>query len=75
MKGKANKADAVVGVYYQPPSQDDDINELFYKESRDISRSTALVLMDDFNFPAVNWEYHTADTNGSRKFLKHAEDN
>lgn len=25
--------------------------------------------------PDVNWEHHTADTNGSRKFLKHFDDN
>lgn len=31
--------------------------------------------MGDLAFPDVNWEYHTADTNGSRKFLKHIEDN
>ncbi|KAK4819838.1 hypothetical protein QYF61_012983 [Mycteria americana] len=36
---------------------------------------TALVLMGDFNFPDVNWEHHIADTNKSRKFLKHVGDN
>ena len=55
IKGKANKAAVVVGVYYQPPSQHDDTNELFYKGLRDISRSTDLVLKHDFNFPDVNW--------------------
>ncbi|GAB0207654.1 hypothetical protein GRJ2_003231100 [Grus japonensis] len=75
MKGKVNKVDVVVGVYYQPLSQDTTTDELFYKELRDISRSAALVLMGDFNFPDVNWEHHTADTNKSRKFLKHVEDN
>ena len=31
--------------------------------------------MGYFNFLDINWEYHTADTNRSRKFLKHAEGN
>jgi len=31
--------------------------------------------MGDFNFPDVNWEYYTADTNMSRRFLKHLVDN
>ncbi|GAB0205778.1 hypothetical protein GRJ2_003043400 [Grus japonensis] len=75
MKGKANKADVVVGVYYRPPSQENDTDELFYKELRDISRSAAPVLMGDFNFPDINREYHTMNTNKTRKFLKHVEDN
>ncbi|GAB0203247.1 hypothetical protein GRJ2_002790300 [Grus japonensis] len=73
IKGKANKADVVVGVYYQLPSQGDNTNELSYKELRDISRSAALVLMGDFNFPDINWEYPVDGY--SRKFLKHVEDN
>ena len=36
---------------------------------------TALVLMGDFNFPDVDWEHHTVNTNRSRKFLKHVGDN
>ena len=39
------------------------------------SRSAALVLIGNFNSPDVNWAYHTADTNKSRKFLKHVEGN
>ena len=75
MKQKANKVHVVVGIYHQPRNHDNDTNELFYKELRDISRSAALVLMGDFNFPDINWEYHTADTNRSRKFLMHIEGN
>ena len=41
MKGKAKKAD--VGVYYEPPNQDDNTDQLFYKELRDLSRSAVLV--------------------------------
>ncbi|GAB0203202.1 hypothetical protein GRJ2_002785800 [Grus japonensis] len=75
IKGQANKGDVVVGVYYRPPSQDDATDELFFKELREASRSTALVLMGDFNLPDINWEHHTADTSRSRSFLKHLDDN
>lgn len=34
-----------------------------------------LVLMGDFNFTDRTWEYHTAVTSKSGKFLKYAEDN
>jgi len=44
-KGVAYKGDVVVRVYYRPPSQDDDTNELFFEELRNTSRSVALVLM------------------------------
>lgn len=35
-------------------SQDDNINEMFYREIRDVSRSNAFVLLGDFNFPDIN---------------------
>ena len=73
IRGKSNKVDVVVGIYYRSPGQDGDTDVLFYMELREISRSVALVLMGDFNFTDVNWDCHTADTNRSRKF--HVEDN
>lgn len=30
--------------------------------------------MGDFNFPYIKWEYHTAWTSKSGKFLRYAED-
>ncbi|KAJ7415597.1 hypothetical protein BTVI_37847 [Pitangus sulphuratus] len=60
---------------HRSPSQDDDTNVLYNKKLKEISRSLALVLMGDFNVPDVNWDYRTTDTNRSRKFLKHLEDN
>lgn len=60
-----------MGVYYRPPAQDDNIDELIFAELRDASRSTPLVLMGDFNLPDVNWDHHTANTSKSRRFIKH----
>ena len=64
-----------MGVCYQPAIQDDNIDELFYKESTDFSTSSAFVLMGDFNFPHISWKYHAAYINRCRKFLKHIENN
>ncbi|RMC04911.1 hypothetical protein DUI87_18086 [Hirundo rustica rustica] len=47
IKGRTNNADAITGVHYRPPGQDTD--ELFFEELRDSSKSTALVLMGEFN--------------------------
>ncbi|PKU30465.1 rna-directed dna polymerase from mobile element hypothetical protein [Limosa lapponica baueri] len=64
-----NKADVVVGVYYQSPSQDDSADELFYRQLGEISGLVALVLMGD-----NNWEHHTAVMSQSGKFLKSVGD-
>ncbi|KAJ7425827.1 glycosyltransferase-like protein LARGE1 [Willisornis vidua] len=37
IRGKANKADAMVGVCFRPPNQDEEAEEIFYKQLREIS--------------------------------------
>lgn len=37
------------------------------------SRFVAFVIMDDFSLHDINCEHHTADTNTSRRFLKHPD--
>ncbi|KAJ7428093.1 mitochondrial fission process protein 1 [Pitangus sulphuratus] len=49
IRGKASKADILVGVCYRPPNQDDEDDEFFYKQWADVSKSPALVLVGDFN--------------------------
>lgn len=65
-----------MGVYHQPPIQDDCMSELFDKQP-EVSGSIALIVMADFKFPDINtnWEYHTATVRKSGEFQKHAEDN
>ncbi|KAJ7408586.1 hypothetical protein WISP_119733 [Willisornis vidua] len=60
IKGKANKADILVGVCYRPPNQDDEGDELFYKQLVDVSKSPALVLVDDFKLLDICWKLNTA---------------
>ncbi|KAF4790433.1 hypothetical protein TURU_141181 [Turdus rufiventris] len=57
-----------------PPSQDDDVEELFFEEQREASNSTPLVLMGDFNLPESNWAHHTAGATWARRFLKNLHD-
>ncbi|KAK4822905.1 hypothetical protein QYF61_023268 [Mycteria americana] len=75
IRGKANKADIVVGVCYRPPNQDEEADELFYKQLGEASRSLALVLVGDFNLPDVCWKYNTAERKQSRRFLECVADN
>lgn len=58
-----------------PGCQDDDADELYFKELRETFRSTALVLVLHFNLPDIKREHHTADTNRSRRVLKQLDVN
>lgn len=75
IKEQANKGCVVLRVYYRLHRHHDNTDELFCKEPRDTSRSVALDLMKDFNLPDVSWEYHSADTRETKRFLKHIDDN
>ncbi|PKU39622.1 adaptin ear-binding coat-associated protein 1 [Limosa lapponica baueri] len=75
IKGKANKADIMVGVYYRPPNQDVEIDEIFYQQLAELSQSLTLVLVGDFNFPDISWEYNMAEREQPRRFLEYVDDN
>ncbi|KAK4816789.1 hypothetical protein QYF61_022901 [Mycteria americana] len=75
IKGKANKADIMVGVYYRPPNQDEEADKIFHKQLGEVSQSLALVLVGDFNLPDVCWKYNTEERKRSRRFLECVEDN
>ncbi|KAK4817118.1 hypothetical protein QYF61_027981 [Mycteria americana] len=75
IRGKANKADIVVGVCYRPPNQDEETDELFYKQLGEASRSLALVLVGDFNLLDVCWKYNTAERKQCSRFLERVADN
>ena len=70
IRGMGNKGDVVVSVYYLSLSQDVSTDELFCRQLGEISGLVAIVLMGDFNFLDINWEYDTAVTSRSGKFLK-----
>lgn len=67
-------ADILVGVSYRPSSQDEEADEMFYKQLGEVSQSPACVLMGDFDLPDVFWKYNTAERKQSRRFLKCVEE-
>jgi len=75
MRGKANKADILLGVCYRPPNQDKEVDEVCYKRLAEVSQSLALVLVGDVNLPYVFWKYNTAERKQSRRFLECVQDN
>ncbi|CAM5076528.1 unnamed protein product [Eretmochelys imbricata] len=70
-----NKSDVVVGVCYRPPDQGDEVDEAFFRQLTEATRSQALILMGDFNFPDICWESNTAVHRQSKKFLESVGDN
>lgn len=67
-------ADILVGVSYRPPSQDEEADEMFYKQLGEVSQSPALVLTGAFNLPDVFWKYNTAERKQSKRLLECVED-
>jgi len=67
--------DIIVGVYYRPPDQEEEVDEVFYKQLKVVSQSQALVLVGDFNHPDISWEDHAARHIQSRRFLQSIIDN
>ncbi|KAK4830936.1 hypothetical protein QYF61_014309 [Mycteria americana] len=58
----------------RPPNQDEETDELFYKQLGEASRSLALVPVGDFNLPDVCWKYSSAERKQSRRFLERVAD-
>ena len=60
--------------YYRPPDQEELIDEAFFLQLQDASRSQALILLGDFNQPDICWKSNTASCRQSSRFLKRIED-
>ncbi|KAF4794993.1 hypothetical protein TURU_096798 [Turdus rufiventris] len=75
INGKANKSDILLGVCYCPPNLEEEVENFFHKQLENVSGSSALVLVGDFNLPDICWELNTAEKRQSRKFLECVEDN
>ncbi|GAB0203947.1 hypothetical protein GRJ2_002860300 [Grus japonensis] len=75
IRGKANKADIMVGVCHRPPNKNEEADKIFCKQLGEVSQSVTLVHVGDFNLPDVCWKYNIAERKQSRRFLECVEDN
>lgn len=57
VKGQTSNADVIMGVYYRPPIQNGDADELLFKELRNISKLTTLILTE-----TSTWQMLTENT-------------
>jgi len=75
IKRQPHMGNVIVGVYYRPPDQEEEVDEAFYKQLEAASQSQALVFVGDFNHPDISWEDHTARHMQSWRFLRSINDN
>lgn len=54
--GMANKAGTTMGVCYGSPNQNEEVNEAFEKQLREVSQSLALVVEEYFNLTDAYWK-------------------
>lgn len=57
IRGKARRADTMVGVCHRPPNQDEEAHKMVCKQLGEVSGLLVPVLMGDFNLPNVFWKY------------------
>ena len=74
IKKKTNTSDIVVSVCYRLPDQEE-VDEVFYRQLEVALRLQTLVLMGDFNHSDICWSDNTAQHKQPRRFLKSADDN
>lgn len=74
IRGRPTRLTSRGGVCYRPPNQDQEVDVLFYKQLKDVSRSPALVLVGDFNLTDMYWELNTEEKRQSRRFLEYMEE-
>ncbi|GAB0206196.1 hypothetical protein GRJ2_003085200 [Grus japonensis] len=60
--------------FMRPPDQDEEVDEVIYRQLEVASRSQAPVLMGDFNHP-ICWKGNTTKYAQSRRFLQSIDDN
>lgn len=57
VREKASRRDILVGTCHRPSNQNQDAEEIFYKQLTRDSKLLALVLMEGFNLADVFWKY------------------
>jgi len=75
IREQANKGIFVVGVYYRPPNQGEEVDAEFFLQRQEASCSQALILLRDFNHLDICWKSSTLNCKQSRKLLECIEDN
>lgn len=53
IRGKANKADILVGVCYRSPNRDEEVDEALDKQMAEVTQLLAHVLIGKFKLPDI----------------------
>jgi len=71
---EGNKGNLVVDVYYRPPDQGEPIEEVVFLQPQEVLHLQALILLGDFNHPAICWKSSMASCRQSRRLPEYIED-
>lgn len=74
MRGQANKGNLMVGVYYKPPDQGEDVDKMFLLQLQNASCLQAVILLEDLNHPDICWKYSTENCKQPSRLLKRVKD-
>lgn len=74
MRGQANKGNLMVGVYYKPPDQGEDVDKMFLLQLQNASCLQAVILLEDLNHPDICWKYSTENCKQPSRLLERVKD-
>lgn len=75
IKDQTSQGDTVVCVFYRTPDQEQQGDEIFYRQLEGASQSQTLVPMCDFNHPHLWWRNNTAEHTWCTRLLHSTDDN
>ncbi|GAB0188415.1 protein NYNRIN-like [Grus japonensis] len=75
ISSQTNMGAVVVGIYYRPPDQEEDVDEAFFQQLEEASRSQALGLLGDFSHSDIRQKDDTAGLRSSMSLLEYIDDN
>jgi len=75
IRDRGNKTNLGVGVYYRPPDQGEPVDEAFFLQLQEASRSQTLILLGDFKYPDICWKSSMESCRKPRRHLGWIENN
>ncbi|CAJ0923047.1 unnamed protein product [Ranitomeya imitator] len=67
--GGKNGNKILIGVCYKPPNITETMESLLLKQIDEAATHNEVLVMEDFNYPDINWETETCETHKGNRFL------
>lgn len=60
LRGRLDMCDTILCVYYRLPDQEEEVDDIFYRQLKVASQSQDLALLRDFSHAGICWKSNTA---------------